>query len=71
VQRPDKAPEEAERQEKVADLRIATRKRKRPFHVITTGAVGEPLGPDPSGIRVVVVRESTTESRYYGLGNIP
>ena len=42
-----------------------------PFHVITTGPVGKPLGPDPSGIRVVVVRESTMESQYYGLGNIP
>lgn len=42
-----------------------------PFHVITTGPVGKPLGPDPSGIRVVIVRESTGESEYYGLGNIP
>ena len=41
------------------------------FHVITTGPVGKPLGPDPSGIRVVIVRESTGESEYYGLGNIP
>jgi len=42
-----------------------------PFHVITTGPVGKPLGPDPSGIRVVAVRETTMESQYYGLGNIP
>ena len=41
------------------------------FHVITTGPVGKPLGIDPSGIRVVIVREATMESRYYGLGNIP
>ena len=41
------------------------------FHVITTGPVGKPLGPDPSGIRVVVVKESTMDSQYYGLGNIP
>jgi predicted phosphodiesterase len=41
------------------------------LHVITTGPVGKPLGPDPSGIRVVVVKESTMESQYYGLGNIP
>jgi serine/threonine-protein phosphatase CPPED1 len=41
------------------------------FHVITTGPVGKPLGIDPSGIRVVVVRESTMESHYYGLGTIP
>jgi len=41
------------------------------FHVITTGPVGKPLGIDPSGIRVVVVRESKMDSQYYGLGNIP
>jgi 3',5'-cyclic AMP phosphodiesterase CpdA len=41
------------------------------LHVITTGPVGKPLGPDPSGIRVVTVRESSIESQYYGLGNIP
>jgi 3',5'-cyclic AMP phosphodiesterase CpdA len=41
------------------------------WHVTTTGPVGKPLGPDPSGIRVVIVRDSTMESQYYGLGNIP
>lgn len=41
------------------------------LQIITTGPVGKPLGPDPSGIRVVVVRESTMDSQYYGLGNIP
>jgi 3',5'-cyclic AMP phosphodiesterase CpdA len=41
------------------------------LHVITTGPVGKPLGPDASGIRVVTVRESTMDSQYYGLGNIP
>jgi len=41
------------------------------FHVTTTGPVGKPLGVDPSGIRVVVVRESKMDSQYYGLGNIP
>ena len=40
-------------------------------HMIVTGPVGKPLGPDPSGIRVAIVRESTMDSRYYGLGNIP
>ncbi len=40
-------------------------------HIVTTGPVGKPLGPDPSGLRVVVVRDSVIESRYYGLGNIP
>ena len=41
------------------------------WHIITTGPVGKPLGVDPSGIRVVVVRESRMDSQYYGLGNIP
>jgi predicted MPP superfamily phosphohydrolase len=41
------------------------------LRMVTTGPVGKPLGPDPSGIRVVIVRESTMESQYYGLGNIP
>jgi 3',5'-cyclic AMP phosphodiesterase CpdA len=41
------------------------------LRMITTGPVGKPLGPDPSGIRIVIVRESTMESHYYGLGNIP
>jgi hypothetical protein len=33
--------------------------------------VGKPLGADPSGIRVVLVKDSTMNSQYYGLGNIP
>ena len=41
------------------------------LHIVTTGPVGKPLGPDPSGIRVVTVKESSMESQYYGLGNIP
>lgn len=41
------------------------------LRMVTTGPVSKPLGPDPSGIRVVIVRESTMESQYYGLGNIP
>jgi 3',5'-cyclic AMP phosphodiesterase CpdA len=41
------------------------------LRIVTTGPVSKPLGPDPSGIRIVIVRESTMESHYYGLGNIP
>ena len=41
------------------------------LHIITTGPVSKPLGVDPSGIRVVTVRESAIDSQYYGLGNIP
>ena len=43
----------------------------RGLHVITTGPVGKPLGPDPSGIRVVMVKDASMQSEYYGLGNIP
>ena len=41
------------------------------LRIVTTGPVGKPLGPDPSGIRIVIVRESATENHYYGFGNIP
>jgi len=41
------------------------------LRMVTTGPVGKPLGPDPSGIRIVLVRESKMESHYYGLGSIP
>ena len=41
------------------------------LHIVTTGPVSQPLGVDPSGIRVVRVRESAIDSQYYGLGNIP
>jgi 3',5'-cyclic AMP phosphodiesterase CpdA len=34
------------------------------FHVTTTGPVGKPLGPDPSGFRVVTVHASTIASVY-------
>ncbi len=42
-----------------------------PLHMITTGPVGKPIGPDPSGIRVVTVRASEIQTQYYGLGNLP
>jgi 3',5'-cyclic AMP phosphodiesterase CpdA len=41
------------------------------LQVITTGPVGKPLGPDPSGIRIVHVTPAGIRSRYYGLGNMP
>jgi 3',5'-cyclic AMP phosphodiesterase CpdA len=34
------------------------------FHVTTTGPVGKPLGPDPSGIRVVTIHGGKIESEY-------
>lgn len=41
------------------------------LEMITTGPVSLPLGVDPSGFRVVIVRENKMESTYYGLGSIP
>jgi predicted phosphodiesterase len=41
------------------------------LHMITTGPVSKPLGPDPSGIRVVSVKGTTMSSQYYGLADIP
>ena len=39
--------------------------------MITTGAVGYPLGSDPSGIRLVTVDESSITHRYYPLAESP
>jgi 3',5'-cyclic AMP phosphodiesterase CpdA len=39
--------------------------------MITTGPAGMPIGPDPSGVRIVEVKESTIRQQYFGLGNIP
>lgn len=41
------------------------------LEMVTSGPVGKPLGQDPSGIRVVIVRAAGSEHRYYGLGSIP
>lgn len=41
------------------------------LEMITNGPVGRPLGNDPSGIRVVYVREDRIEHQYYGLGSVP
>ena len=41
------------------------------LHMITTGPVGKPIGPDPSGMRVVIVRPAEIQSQYYGLGSLP
>ena len=45
--------------------------RDGPLEMVTTGPVGRPLGADPSGIRVVIIRSMGIEHRYYGLGSIP
>ena len=41
------------------------------MQMITTSAVGKPLGKDPSGIRIVKVYPDRIESVYYGLDEIP
>jgi 3',5'-cyclic AMP phosphodiesterase CpdA len=41
------------------------------MEMITTSAVGKPLGKDPSGFRVVKVYRQRIEHRYYGLEDVP
>lgn len=41
------------------------------LEIVTTGAIGKPLRNDVSGLRIVVVRDSGIEHRFYHLGEIP
>jgi 3',5'-cyclic AMP phosphodiesterase CpdA len=41
------------------------------LEMITTGAVGRPNGDDSSGMRIVAVRETGLEHRYYPFGALP
>jgi 3',5'-cyclic AMP phosphodiesterase CpdA len=41
------------------------------LEMITSGPVGQPLGNDSSGIRIVNVKDTGLEHRYYTLGVIP
>ena len=41
------------------------------LEMITSGPVGRPLGADPSGLRIVTVRDELLEHSYYGMGLIP
>lgn len=41
------------------------------LEIVTTGAVGMPLGGSQSGIQVVIVRDSGIEHHFYDLGEIP
>jgi 3',5'-cyclic AMP phosphodiesterase CpdA len=45
--------------------------RYKSLSLITSGAVGRPLGKAPSGLRIVVVSKSGVASAYYSLDNIP
>jgi 3',5'-cyclic AMP phosphodiesterase CpdA len=39
--------------------------------MVTTGAIGKPLRQDVSGLRVVIVRDTGIEHRFYHLGELP
>jgi len=41
------------------------------LRMITTGPVGQPLGNDPSGFRIVRVTPDRVEEKYYGLEEVP
>lgn len=41
------------------------------LEMVTTGAIGKPLRKDVSGLRVVIVRDSGIEHRFYHMGDIP
>lgn len=41
------------------------------LEMITTGAAGMPIGPDPSGIRIAEVVGARVIHKFYGLGSIP
>lgn len=41
------------------------------MNMITTSAVGKPLGAAPSGLRIIVVSKKGVASTYYGLDDIP
>ena len=41
------------------------------FRMIISGPVGVPLGPDPSGIRIIKVFEKQLDDTYYGFESVP
>jgi serine/threonine-protein phosphatase CPPED1 len=41
------------------------------LELVATGAIGKPLRNDVSGMRIVIVRDTGLEHRYYHLGEIP
>lgn len=45
--------------------------RDETLEMITSGPVGQPLGEDPSGLRIVTVASDGLDHTYYGLGMIP
>jgi len=41
------------------------------LEIICTAAAGKPIGPDPSGFRIIDVEGSSLKQNYYGYGQIP
>jgi 3',5'-cyclic AMP phosphodiesterase CpdA len=41
------------------------------LEMITTAAEGMPIGPDPSGFRIIEVKGSSLEQKYYPFGALP
>lgn len=41
------------------------------LEMVTTGAIGKPLRNDVSGMRIVIVRDTGIEHRFYHMGEIP
>ncbi|WP_432711707.1 metallophosphoesterase, partial [Pedobacter sp.] len=41
------------------------------LEMVTTGPVGRPLGNDPSGLRIIIVRGQQVSHQYYALDSIP
>lgn len=41
------------------------------MELVTTSALGKPLGKAPSGMRIVKVYKERIEHEYYGLDEIP
>ena len=41
------------------------------LEMVTTGPVGKPLRKDPSGLRIVEVREGAIRHRYFALDEVP
>ncbi len=41
------------------------------LEMITTGAAGKPIGPDPSGFRIAEIAGSGIMHTFFGLGSLP
>lgn len=41
------------------------------LEMVTTGAIGKPLRKDFSGMRIIIVRDTGVEHRFYHMGEIP